>query len=199
MQEIKFLGETFDGELIISPEGVKQYNQVAIDLDLHLANYPGVQTAFNRAQKYYKLLKGELTPIECDLQLGSETCYWMQPVNLLQVKRTVVRRNYGGFSSSIKIFGSLRYRVGSYDVERETKDQLTKIDSGTAIFTDQRVIFNGEYKNINFKLNKVLDIKEYNNGIEIGKDSGGDVFFNFDYGAGDATVLLKRLVREAKN
>jgi hypothetical protein len=199
MQEIKFLGETFDGELIISPEGVKQYNQVAIDLDLHLANYPAVQTAFNRAQKYYKLLKGELTPIECDLQLGSETCYWMQPVNLLQVKRTVVRRNYGGFSSSIKIFGSLRYRVGSYDVQRETKDQLTKIDSGTAIFTDERVIFNGEYKNLNFKLNKILDIKEYNNGIEIGKDSGGDVFFNFDHGAGDATVLLKRLVREAKN
>ena len=89
--------------------------------------------------------------------------------------------------------------MGSYDVQRETKDQLTKIDSGTAIFTDQRVIFNGEYKNINFKLNKILDIKEYNNGIEIGKDSGGDVFFNFDQGAGDATVLLKRLVREAKN
>lgn len=199
MQEIKFLGETLDGELIISPENVKQYNQVAVDLDLHLANYPAVQAAFNRAQKYYTLLKGQLTPIECNLELGSEICYWMQPVGLLMVKRTVVRRNYGGFSSSIKIFGSLRYRVGSYDVQRETKDQLTKIDSGTAIFTDQRVIFNGEFKNLNFKLNKVLDIKEYNNGIEIGKDSGGDVFFNFDQGAGDATVLLKRLVREAKN
>lgn len=199
MQEIKFLGETLDGELIISPDNVKQYNQVAVDLDLHLANYPAVQAAFNRAQKYYTLLKGQLTPIECNLELGSEICYWMQPVGLLMVKRTVVRRNYGGFSSSIKIFGSLRYRVGSFDVQRETKDQLTKIDSGTAIFTDQRVIFNGEYKNINFKLNKILDIKEYNNGIEIGKDSGGDVFFNFDQGAGDATVLLKRLVREAKN
>ncbi len=199
MQEIKFLGETLDGELIISPDNVKQYNQVAVDLDLHLANYPAVQAAFNRAQKYYTLLKGQLTPVECNLELGSEICYWMQPVGLLMVKRTVVRRNYGGFSSSIKIFGSLRYRVGSFDVQRETQDQLTKIDSGTAIFTDQRVIFNGEYKNINFKLNKILDIKEYNNGIEIGKDSGGDVFFNFDQGAGDATVLLKRLVREAKN
>jgi hypothetical protein len=198
-QEIKFLGETLDGELIISPEGVKQYNQVAIDLDVHLANYPAVQAAFNRAQKYYKLLKGELTPIDCNLELGSEKCYWMQPVSLLMVKRTVVRRNYGGFSSSIKIFGSLRYRVGSYDVQRETQDQLTKIDGGTAIFTDERVIFNGEYKNINFKLNKILDIKEYNNGVEIGKDSGGDVFFNFTEGVGDATVLLKRLVREAKN
>lgn len=199
MQEIKFLGETLDGELIISPENARTYNQVAADLDLHLANYPAVQAAFNRAQKYYKLLKGELTPIECNLELGSEVCYWMQPVNLLQVKRTVVRRNYGGFSSSIKIFGSLRYRVGSFDVQRETKDQLTKIDSGTAIFTNQRVIFNGEYKNLNFKHSKILDITEYNNGIEIGKDSGGDVFFNFDQGAGDATVLLKRLVREAKN
>ena len=199
MQEIKFLGETLDGELIISPENVKQYNQVAADLDLHLANYPAVQAAFNRAQKYYTLMKGQLTPIECNLELGSEKCYWMQPVDLLQVKRTVVRRNYGGFSSSIKIFGSLRYRVGSFDVQRETQDQLTKIDSGTAIFTDQRVIFNGEYKNINFKLNKVLDIKEYNNGVEIGKDSGGDVFLSFTQGTGDATVLLKRLVRDSKS
>ena len=84
-------------------------------------------------------------------------------------------------------------------MQRETKDQLTQIDSGTAIFTDQRVIFNGEYKNVNFKLNKVLDIKEYSNGIQIGKDSGGDVFFNFEQGVGDATVLLKRLVRESKS
>ena len=198
-QELKYLCETVDEESIISPANVKVFNQFVTDLDIHLANYPAIQASFNRAQKYYQLLKGPLTPIECNLQLGSEVCYWMQPVNLLLVKRTVVRRNYGGFSSSIKIFGSLRYRVGSFDVQRETKDQLTKIDSGTAIFTDQRVIFNGEYKNLNFKLNKILDIKEYNNGIEIGKDSGGDVFFNFDYGAGDATVLLKRLVREAKN
>lgn len=198
-QELKYLCETVDEDAIISPENVKVFNQFTTDLDLRLANYPATQTSFNRAQKYFELLKGKLTPIDCNLELGSEVCFWMQPVNLLLVKRTVVRRNYGGFSSSIKIFGSLRYRVGSYDVQRETKDQLTKIDSGTAIFTDQRVIFNGEYKNINFKLNKILDIKEYNNGIEIGKDSGGDVFFNFDQGAGDATVLLKRLVREAKN
>ncbi len=198
-QELKYLCETVDGESIISPENVKVFNQFSADLDLHLANYPAIQATFSRAQKYYTLLKGELTPIECGFELGREVCYWMQPVNLLQVKRTVVRRNYGGFSSSVKIFGSLRYRVGSYDVQRETKDQLTKIDSGTAIFTDQRVIFNGEFKNLNFKHSKILDIKEYNNGIEIGKDSGGDVFFNFDYGAGDATVLLKRLVRESKS
>lgn len=198
-QELKYLCETVDGESIISPENVKVFNQFTTDLDLHLPNYPAIQAAFSRAQKYYTLMKGELTPIECGFELGREVCYWMQPVNLLQVKRTVVRRNYGGFSSSIKIFGSLRYRVGSFDVQRETKDQLTKIDSGTAIFTDQRVIFNGEFKNLNFKHSKILDIKEYNNGIEIGKDSGGDVFFNFDQGAGDATVLLKRLVRESKS
>jgi hypothetical protein len=198
-QELKFLSEVVDEESIISPENVKAFNQFVADMDIHTANYPAIQASFNRAQKYYKLLKGQLTPIECNLELGSEKCYWMQPVGLLMVKRTVVRRNYGGFSSSVKIFGSLRYRVGSYDVQRETQDQLTKIDSGTAVFTDERVIFNGEYKNINFKLNKVLDIKEYNNGIQIGKDSGGDVFFNFTDGVGDATVLLKRLVREAKN
>ena len=197
-QELNFLCEKIDQESIITPDNVKVFNQFITDLDVHLANYPAIQASFNRAQKYYTLLKGELSPIECNLELGNEVCYWMQPVNLLQVKRTVVRRNYGGFSSSIKIFGSLRYRVGSFDVQRETKDQLTKIDSGTAVFTDQRVIFNGEFKNLNFKHSKILDITEYNNGIEIGKDSGGDVFFNFDHGAGDATVLLKRLVRDSK-
>jgi len=198
-QELKFLCEMVDEESILSPENVKAFNQFVTDLDIHLANYPAIQAAFNRAQKYYGLLKGQLTPINCNMELGRELCYWMQPVGLLMVKRTTVRRNYGGFSSSIKIFGSLRYRVGSFDVQRETRDQLTKIDSGTAIFTNERVIFNGEYKNLNFKLNKVLDIKEYNNGIQIGKDSGGDVFFNFEQGVGDATVLLKRLVRESKS
>ncbi len=198
-QELKFQSETAEGVAVISPENAQKFNQVIADLDLHLANYPAIQAAYGRAQKYYTLMKGELTPIECGLELGREVCYWMQPVNLLLVKRTVVRRNYGGLSTSIKIFGSLRYRLGSFDVQRETKDQLTKIDSGTAIFTDQRVIFNGEFKNLNFRHTKILDIKEYNNGIEIGKDSGGDVFFNFDQGAGDATVLLKRLVRDSKS
>ncbi|MEY4034080.1 MAG: hypothetical protein RL492_1274, partial [Verrucomicrobiota bacterium] len=129
---------------------------------------------------------------------GSEACYWERQVDLYQNKRVTVRRGYSGFGSSIRIFGSLRYRVGSYSVERETEDQVVQVDSGRLLFLAQRVVFDGQLKNLNFKYTKVVDITSYTNALVVSRDSGPDLIFLFPTGQAEAAVILRRLVRQAK-
>jgi hypothetical protein len=137
--------------------------------------------------------------VPCELDVGNEGCFWTQQVELGLNKRVTSRRSYGGFGTSIKIWGPLRYRTGSYEVERQTEQRLVKVDTGTLVFTSKRVIFSGSLKSLNFKYAKVLDVTAYNNAIEIDKDTGGDVIFFFPSGQAEAAVILRRLVRQAKD
>jgi hypothetical protein len=92
----------------------------------------------------------------------------------------------------------LRYRSGSYDVERQTEQRLEKVDSGTLVFTSKRVIFSGSLKSMNFKFSKILNVTVYSDALEIDKDTGGDVVFFFPDGQTEAAVILRRLVKQAK-
>jgi hypothetical protein len=188
-----------DGDELIDPARVKVINDQAMALGVRMsAELPELTVRMREAEALWGLYRAPLQPVGCDLDLGAEGCYWTAQVDFYQKKRVTVRRSYGGFSSSVRIFGSLRYRVGNYAVERETEDQVVKIDSGTLAFTAQRVIFKGEIKNFNFKYAKVLDVTAYSNALVIARDTGGDNIFLFPSGQKEAAVILRRLVRQAK-
>ena len=159
---------------------------------------PELSAQLAQSTQLWQLYKAPLTPITSDRELGTEPCYWDRHVELYQNKRVTVRRSYGGFGSSIKIFGSLRYRVGSYDVQRQTEDQVVQVDAGRLLFLAQRAVFDGQLKNMNFKYAKVVDIVSYTNALVVSRDSGPDLLFMFSEGPAEAAVILRRLVRQAK-
>ena len=188
-----------DGDELIEPAKVKAINDQAMALGVRMSEeLPDLAVRMRQAEELWNLYRAPLQPVGCDLDLGAEGCYWTTQVDFYQKKRVMVRRSYGGFSSSVKIFGSLRYRVGSYDVERETEDQVVKIDSGILAFTAQRVIFKGEIKNFNFKYGKILDVTAYSNALVVARDTGGDNICLVPSGQKEAAVILRRLVRQAK-
>jgi len=184
---------------ILSPEKAAPIHRFTEALGSSLESFgPDLAKRMTRAESAWQLYCGPLTEVSCPLELGREKCYWTCQVDLVENRRVIVRRNYGGFSASTKSFFGVRYRMGSFDVQRITEDQMTKIDHGTAVFTEGRVLFNGAYKNFNFKYSKVVDITEWNNGIQISRDSGGDIYFIFPEGSHQATLLLRRLAHQAK-
>ena len=188
-----------DGDELIEPAQAKAINDQAMALGVRMSEeLPELAIRMRQAEALWGLYRAPLKPVGCDLDLGAEGCYWTAQVDFYLKKRITVRRSYGGFSSSVRIFGSLRYRVGNYAVERETEDQVVKVDSGILAFTAQRVIFKGEIKNFNFKYGKVLDVTAYSNALVIARDTGGDNIFLFPSGQQEAAVILRRLVRQAK-
>lgn len=191
--------EVEDDDELLAPAQVTEMQSLALALGVELATQqPGFAQRLAQSARLWKLYRAPLVPLGEAHELGTEGCYWQHDVQLYQKKRVVVRRNYGGFSSSIKIFGSLRYRVGSYDVQRETEDQVVLVDTGRLLFSAQRVIFDGQLKNFNFKYAKVLDVTSYTNALVISRDSGADLIFLFPSGQVEAAIILRRLVRQAK-
>lgn len=185
---------------LLAPEKAREVRALALAMGQDLSHdFADLAARLDRAERGWRLARGPLVPVATELVLGSaETCYWCRRVDLVQNKRITTRRSYGGFSASTRSLFGVRYRTGSYQVERETEDKMVQVDSGTAVFTSSRVIFDGALKNFNFKLGKVLEVTEYNNAVAISRDSGPDIYFCFPDGGHEAAVILRRLVREAK-
>ena len=197
-QRLKSLMQQEDGGEVIDPAAYASFMDELKQMDFNVHLDATAQTRVDSAQRLWALCRTPLKEVPCALDLGSEGCFWTQQVELGLNRRVTTRRSYGGFGTSIKIWGPLRYRTGSYEVERQTEQRLEKVDTGTLVFTSKRVIFSGSLKSLNFKYAKVLDVTVYSNAIEIDKDSGGDVVFFFAEGQAEAAVILRRLVKQAK-
>ena len=197
-QRLKLLMRHEDGGEVMEPSAYAAFEAELRQMDINLNYDDKLQARIDSAQRLWSLCRSPLTEVPCALDLGNEGCFWTQQVELGLNKRVTTRRSYGGFGTSIKIWGPLRYRTGSYEVERQTEQRLEKVDSGILVFTSKRVIFSGSLKSLNFKYAKVLDVTVYNNAIEIDKDTGGDVVFFFPSGQAEAAVILRRLVKQAK-
>lgn len=195
---IKAMVSQEDGGEVMDPAAYAAFMSELREMEINPSLDDKYQARVDSAQRLWALCRAPLREVACALDLGSEGCFWTQQVELGLNRRVTTRRSYGGFGTSIKIWGPLRYRTGSYEVERQTEQRLEKVDTGTLVFTSKRVIFSGSVKSLNFKLTKVLDVTVYNNAIEIDKDSGGDVVFFFPSGQAEAAVILRRLVRQAK-
>ena len=195
---LKVLMQQEDGGEVMDPAAYAAFAAEIKQMDINLSLDDKLNVRIDSAQRLWALCRSPLKEVPCELDIGNEGCFWTQQVELGLNKSVTTRRSYGGFGTSIKIWGPLRYRSGSYEVERQTEQRLVKVDSGTLVFTSRRVIFSGSLKSLNFKYAKVLDVTVYNNAIEIDKDSGGDVLFFFPSGQAEAAVILRRLVRQAK-
>ena len=188
--------EVIDDDELLAPPHVVAMRSFALALGVDLdTQQQGLAVRLAQSARLWQLYRAPLVPLEGGHELGSEGCYWQQDVQLYQKKRVTVRRSYGGFAASFKIIGSLRYRMGSYHVERETEDQVVPVDSGQLFFSAQRVIFDGQLKNFNFKYAKVLEVTAYTNALVIEPDTGADMIFLFPTGQVEAAIILRRLVR----
>mgnify|MGYP000249252962 CR=1 FL=1 len=197
-QRLNSLMQQEDGGEVMEPSAYAAFQSELEQMDMNLSLDAKLQARIDSAQRLWSLCRSPLREMPCELELGSEGCFWTRQVELAMNRRVTTRRSYGGFGTSIKIWGPLRYRTGSYDVERQTEQRLEKIDSGTLVFTSKRVIFTGNLKSLNFKLTKILDVTVYADALEIDRDTGGDVVFFFASGQAEAAVILRRLVKQAK-
>ncbi len=70
-------------------------------------------------------------------------------------------------------FGRVRVAKGIYvgGSRGESHGELRTIDSGDLLLTNQRLIFNGNMRNIEYKLDKIVSVQEYADGVEIGSTS----------------------------
>jgi len=95
-----------------------------------------------------------------------EKIYWIEPSSLLEEK--VVDRRYKGGSRgvSFRIMKGVNYRIGGHKGHYEVEKRNVEVSSGNLIITNKRIIFSGDKKSLSTKLDKIIDINLFTNGLQ---------------------------------
>ncbi|MBS3933699.1 MAG: hypothetical protein KGZ35_05025 [Truepera sp.] len=113
------------------------------------------------------------------LQKG-ELAYWSEPASILEER--VVKRRYEGGSQgfSFRIAKGLSYRVGGHRGHIVTDTAVVPVSFGELIVTNKRVIFRGDAKSFNIRLDKLLELNLYSDGVRLTDDKGKPRMVKFD-------------------
>jgi len=76
---------------------------------------------------------------------------------------------YGGFG--FRVAKGVTFRVGKFGATGESHMERRQIDTGNFFVTNKRITFVGSLKNIDFKLDKVLSVEPFSDGIGISRSN----------------------------
>lgn len=95
-----------------------------------------------------------------------EKVYWIEPSSLLE-ERAVNRRYAGGSQGvSFKIMKGVSYRIGGHKGHYVADKENVKVSSGKLIITNKRLIFSGDNKSFSTRIDKIIDINLFANGLK---------------------------------
>lgn len=159
----------------VSPDEEKRLNDMITDMH---ANVSFLSDELEKFKNFWKIENGELEPMPSPVALQkNETLYYSARIKWYEERSRTTYVSYSGLTYRFRITKGLSLRVGGIAPSRQTEQYMKLIDSGTAYFTNKRIIFVGEHANKTISLSKILDITPFSNGIEIGKDTGKKPFF----------------------
>jgi hypothetical protein len=182
----------------ISPVEEQTLFAIMKNLNINVKLNNDMLAKLDRFKLYWKIENDELDSIESDINLvrGEKLYFNNDNVSWLELRRVTKRYNYAGPTARIKIAKGIYYRLGSMAVQPITNDEWKTIDTGSIYLTNKRLIFMGDKANKTIRLNRILDIESYSNGIDIKKDSGRSPFLEFNENIDIFSMLLIRLMKE---
>lgn len=145
----------------------------------------GVELALNSRKlkscvEMWQIKHGEIPEVRADIGLSkNEKCYAVRSVVWKETRKVRTGVSYGGVTGRIPIAKGIGIRVGSLSVRPHTQDELVEIDKGRVYITNKRLLFVGEFGAKTIKLEKIIKITPYVDGVDITKDTGKSPFLEF--------------------
>ncbi len=181
----------------LSPEEENQINEIAQSLGLEIEMTDQTQKTLARYKLYWQIENGDLPVIEPDIKIQkSENLYFTTHVDWLEQRKVTKRYNYAGPTARIKIAKGIYYRMGSIGIQPVSEDVWQTIDTGQIYLTNKRLIFMGSKGNKTIRLNRILSIEPFQNGIDIQKDTGRSPFLQFSDHTDIFALIMVRLLDE---
>jgi len=182
----------------LSPDEEKELDAIAKSLDVDIKLNDETRAQLQKLKLYWALENLELPGVQTQIVLQkSESCFIIiKNVDWHELRSVRQRNSYSGYSTSFRIAKGFYLRSGSYKPAIHTTDELKLIDSGTLYLTNKRIIFTGIKKNSNVRLDKILNITPYSDGLEIDKETGKSPVLILPERADIFCIILERLLRE---
>lgn len=182
----------------LSPEEEQELQQIAKSLNVNLQMDSATQQQFEKLKLYWAIENEELEELSINIKLQkAEKCYFFaNNVDWHELRSYRSGTHYSGYSMNIKIVKGFYLKTGSYTPKSVSSEHLTVIDTGTLYLTNKRIIFTGYKKNSNLRLEKILNITPYSDGVEISKETGRSPVLKIKGNADVFCMILDRLIKE---
>lgn len=92
--------------------------------------------------------------------------------NIIFKEPRSVRTSTGGYGGpTIRITKGVSFRLGGGSSRSTSHEEIKTIDYGTLTITNKRLAFTGPMKTLNYNINKIISITEFDDGIAIQRDN----------------------------
>jgi len=159
----------------VTPEELADLASAAKSMRIDPTLGDETEALVRRFGEYWKIENGEL-PVETgtsiSLQRG-ETCHYVSAnVTWSEPRTKTITTDLGSIGYSFRIARGVYYRSPRIRATRVRQDVLTALADGEVYFTSKRVIFDGDSRNFSVKLNGLIGIEVYSDGIKLEKATG---------------------------
>lgn len=185
--------DTAVSDKMLSPQEDQELRELSTGLGVELKQSESTTRALDTFRMLWRIRYGDLPSFDpgINLQRG-EVCYSVRNVDWHEMRRQRVGAGYSGPTMRVKIADGLYWRTGAFGIKPITRDSLVKIDAGQVFVTNKRLLFMGTMKNVSIKLDKILNVTKYSDGVGVEKDTGKSPVLIFDR---DIDVFCATLAR----
>jgi tellurite resistance protein len=183
-----------------SPDEERRLKQMGEALGVSLTFDEKTQRLVERLRLLGQIDAGHLPTVAAPIMLTKgEVCHFAAGTISQREIRTVTRRvNYSGVSSSVRVIGNVRWRVGSISTQRVTQDVMTEVDRGNVYITSKKLLIQGARKKTSVSLGKIIHFTVFTDGLQIQKETGKDIWVVGDADCQIAGACLEAAARKVR-
>lgn len=140
--------------------------------------------------------EGNLPQIETTVKLKKEEVAHFEGDVTWRHLKTRRRRVAGTRSQRVKVAKGVSFKVGGTRGYSEEYQEFQDVDRGKVLITNERLLFFGGKKNLNIKLNKIMDVENYSDGVKIQRGTVNPTYFLMENPALFSIILLTAMESE---
>jgi hypothetical protein len=180
-----------------SPDDEAKLKKLASDLHV-TASFDHEYKQFRTLWEYDNTGNISLTPVECSINLTKdEQCFFQALAKWKQLKTVREYKGYSGVAVSFRVAKGVRLYSGRSAPRYIQHEEMGLVSSGRLYISNKRLVFSGEKKSTTTTYSKVIDIKEYSDGLEIIKAIGRpDYYLMTGLDTEFASITIRQLLSE---
>jgi Chloroplast envelope transporter len=181
----------------LSPNEEEEIQAIANSLNVNVQLNEQTKEQLRKLKLYWALENLDLPAIHPDILIQkSEVCHLkISDANWYELRSVRQSVSHSGYSTSFNVAKGFYLQTGSYKPKSYSVDTLKLIDTGTLYLTNKRILFIGTNKNSNIRIDKILNLTPYIDGVEIGKETGKSPTLKISQNADIFCIMLERILK----
>jgi uncharacterized protein YbjQ (UPF0145 family) len=186
-------GQMVEGHRV-SPDAFARLARIATALKVDLTFDDATQTMLHRYAALWRVDSGELPVVDVPIPLQrGEVGHFMGGAVWLEHRKTAAVYGRAGVSVSVRIMRGVRFQYGIHQ-PTPMAERLSVIDHGVLFITNRRLVFSGSTRNTTVKIDALIAVHAFADGIALEKGTGKHPHFKLPGDAEMACSILSLLM-----